>query len=88
MKEYIDAHIPEIRMNKPEGTYLAWLDFRELGLTNNQLEELVVKKAGLWLDAGAMFGDAGEGFQRVNAACPRKILEQALKRLEDAVKGL
>lgn len=88
MKEYIDSLIPEIRMNKPEGTYLAWLDFRELGLTNNQLEELIVKKAGLWLDNGAIFGDAGEGFQRVNAACPRKILEQALKRLEGAVKGL
>ena len=87
MKEYIDSHIPKVKMNKPEGTYLVWLDFRGLELTNSRLEELIVKKAGLWLDEGSIFGDAGAGFQRVNTACPRAVLEQALRRLEEAVNN-
>ena len=52
------------------------------------LEDLIIKKAGLWLDSGAIFGDAGKGFQRINAACPRKILEKALHKLEEAVLSL
>lgn len=85
MQEYLKEKIPEIKMRAPEGTYLVWLDFRGLGLSENELENLIVKKAGLWLDGGTMFGDAGRGFQRVNAACPRVILETALNKLEKAV---
>lgn len=85
IKEYLQENIPEIVMQEPEGTYLVWLDFRQLGLSEQDLEELIVQKAGLWLDKGTMFGAAGAGFQRVNTACPRKIIEMALGRLKAAV---
>ena len=73
-----------IRLVEPEGTYLVWLDCRGLGLNDRQLDDLIVNKAGLWLDAGTMFGIGGSGFQRINIACPRSILEKALHLLEQA----
>lgn len=73
-------------MIEPEGTYLVWLDFGSLGLTEEQREELLTKKAGIWLDSGAIFGAAGEGFERINIACPRSILKDALERIERAVR--
>lgn len=85
LKTYLDRELPEIRMTEPEGTYLVWLDFRALGLTGPELERLVVYKARLWLDSGSIFGPAGEGFQRINVACPRATLEQALEQLKRAV---
>lgn len=84
-KEYLGQYLPEIQMIEPEGTYLVWLDFKGLNVTQEELEELIVKKAGLWLDSGAIFGDAGKGFQRINVACPRVILEEALQRLKGAI---
>lgn len=88
MKRYLSEKIPKIKMSEPEGTYLVWLDFREFGLSEGELETWIVKKAGLWLDGGTMFGNTGRGFQRINAACPRKTLEQALDRLEKAVRDM
>lgn len=85
-KSYIEQNIPQIKMTEPEGTYLVWMDFRELGLQESALEDLIVNKAGLWLDSGAMFGAAGEGFQRINVACARATLTEALERLKKAVK--
>lgn len=86
-KQFLEEQLPEIKMNKPEGTYLVWLDCRDLHLSNEELENLMIHKAGLWLDSGAVFGEAGKGFQRINVACPRSILEQALTKLKDAVRG-
>lgn len=86
--KYLEGNIPGVKLLKPEGTYLLWLDFRELHLSDTALEDLIIKKAGLWLDSGAIFGDAGKGFQRINAACPREILEKALNKLEEAVLSL
>lgn len=85
MYDYIKENIPELKMRKPEGTYLVWIDFRGLGLDDKAIDDLVIHKAGLWLDSGAIFGEAGAGFQRINVACPRKLLEQALEKLEKAV---
>lgn len=85
IKEFLETRISGVKMIEPEGTYLVWLDFRNLRLADCELEDLIVKKAGLWLDSGSIFGDAGRGFQRINAACPRKTLELALTRLEKAV---
>ena len=85
VKEYLHKYIPKISMCMPEGTYLVWLDFRQLALSEEELEDLVIKKAGLWLDKGTIFGKAGLGFQRVNVACPRKVLETALCRLKAAI---
>lgn len=86
VQRYLKEHIPQIRMVRPEGTYLVWLDFKDLNLSAAEQERLVVEKAGLWLDSGAIFGDAGKGFERINIACPRKTLTTALRKLADAVK--
>lgn len=83
-KDFVDKYLPEVRMNLPEGTYLFWLDFRKLGLDAEKLDDLIIRKAGLWLDSGRIFGSAGEGFQRINAACPRATLQEALERIEAA----
>jgi cystathionine beta-lyase len=65
-----------------------WLDFKELGLDDNALDDFIINRAGLWLNAGTMFGAGGEGFQRLNIACSRRVLEKALIQLEKAVKSL
>lgn len=83
--EFLKENLPQITMGKPEGTYLVWLDFRGLSLDSDKLNELIVQKAGLWLDEGEMFGEEGKGFARVNVACPRKILTQALNKLKAAL---
>lgn len=86
-KQFIEEKLPDITLVETEGTYLMWLDFRKLGLSESELEDLIVKKAKLWLDSGRIFGTAGKGFQRINVACPRKTLTEALTRLELAVKN-
>jgi cystathionine beta-lyase len=86
VREFLKENLPQIRLIEPEGTYLIWLDFRELGLIEAEREELIVKKANLWLDSGLMFGATGEGFERINIACPRAILEKALHNLKDAME--
>lgn len=87
LKDYVAEHLPQIRITEPEGTYLVWMDFRGLSLTEEERENLIIQKAGLWLDSGAMFGEVGEGFERINIACPRSVLEKALKQLEAAVNS-
>jgi cystathionine beta-lyase len=86
IRDFLKEKLPQINMLEPEGTYLVWLDFRGLNLTEVEREELIVHKAGLWLDSGAMFGPSGEGFERINVACPRAILADALNKLETAIK--
>ena len=85
---YLRKHAPRIRLIRPEGTYLLWLDMRALGLSGEELEKFIVEKAGLWLDGGTMFGPEGTGFQRMNIACPRSVLEEALRRLCSAVQEI
>ncbi len=87
-KKFLEERIPKVKMLEPEGTYLVWVDFRALGLSNQELEDLIIHKAGLWLDSGAIFGVAGEGFQRINVACPRVTLQTALEKIETAVNNL
>ena len=86
--EYLRNNIPGIHMIDPEGTYLVWLDCRGLGLDDAALNRLITEQAGLWLDAGSIFGAEGSGFQRINAACPRVILQQAMEQLASAVAAL
>ena len=85
IRNYLSEQLPKIKLVEPEGTYLVWLDFRGLGLSHKEIEELIVEKAKLWLDAGTMFGKEGEYFHRVNIACPRSILEQAFKQLKEVI---
>ena len=88
VRGYLQKNLPQIKLIEPEGTYLIWLDCRGLGLTEEKLEHLIVQEAKLWLDSGAIFGVDGEGFERINIACPRAVLEEALKRLKAAVDTL
>ena len=86
VKEFLNEHLPHIKLVEPEGTYLIWLDFHKTGLTNEEVKERVESRAKLWLDHGDIFGKGGELFERINIACPRSILEQAMKQLAEAFK--
>lgn len=86
MKDWFAANMPEVKMRKPEGLYLAWADFRPLGLSARELEDFMLKEAHVWLDEGYIFGSGGEGFERFNCACPRSILEESLNRIGTAWK--
>jgi len=88
IKKYFDENIPKIKPNVPDATYLIWLDCRELGMTNEELRDFMIHKAGLGLNEGCSFGRSLSGYMRLNAACPRSVLEQALKQLKEAVDKL
>ena len=83
-KEFIATHLPKVKLIEPEGTYLLWLDFSAYGLTDEALNEKIIRDAHLWLDDGPIFGVGGSGFQRINIACPWATLEQGLKNLAEA----
>lgn len=85
LAEFLGENLPQIPLIKPDATYLAWLDCRALSLNQDQLEDLMLNKAGLFLDEGYIFGEEGAGFERINVACPRSILEDALHRLMEAI---
>lgn len=87
MEAFIAEHMPEVGFARPEGTYLAWLDFRTLVSTEKELEELLRKKAKVALDEGPIFGEGGKGFARINFACPQSLLSEALHRIENAIRG-
>lgn len=87
IKTFVDERLPEIKFKKPEGTYLAWLDFRGLGMDQKALESWMQKELKLALDEGYIFGSGGEGFERINAACPRVLLEEALGRIEQGIRN-
>lgn len=85
---FLEKELPMLHLVKPQGTYLLWIDFRSLNLSEADLEAFVTDQAKLWLDGGTMFGPEGLGFQRINMACPRSILEKALNQLKDAVLAM
>jgi len=85
LQKYISQRIPEIEVVKPQATYLVWLNCKGLGLNDEQLTDFMINKAGLALNAGTMFGQGGSGFQRMNIACPKESLINALQQLESAV---
>ena len=84
-KKYVEEKLPGVRMTEHEGTYLVWLDFRETGLSAEELDEQIVYQAKLWLDSGKIFGESGRGFQRINVACPRSVLSEALERIRKVI---
>ena len=86
LRDFLAQRLPQIRLVEPEGTYFAWLDCSGLGLNCEELNDLVTNKAKLWLDAGHIFGGQADLFQRVVLACPRATVQEALVRLEKAVK--
>lgn len=86
--KFMKERIPRIRLAEPEATYLLWLDCRALNMTQEELKKFFFEKAKLGLNDGATFGAEGVGFMRMNIACPKATLTEALNRLEKAVKEL
>lgn len=81
-RKFVEERLPKVKMSWLEGTYLVWLDFNAYGLADSELNRRMLYDAGLWLDGGSIFGKDGEGFQRINIACPRETLKTALERIE------
>jgi cystathionine beta-lyase len=79
-KEFLNT---KISVNNMQGTYLAWLDCRKLNLNCRQLEKLFFKKADVWLHKGSVFGVGGEGYMRLNIACPQKVLKKVINKMKD-----
>lgn len=86
--DYVEEKIPQLKVTKSEGTYLAWIDFRALSMDCDQLRDFMINKARVLFDEGYVFGKEGEGFQRMNLACSRKLLKEALDRICIAVEDI
>jgi len=88
VKDFISKNLPKIKVAELQGTYLLWLDFRSLGISNEEVNNILIYNAGLGLNKGEVFGDQGKCFQRMNLACPRSTVEEALIRLQSALIDL
>ena len=86
--KFIRENLEGVKLVPMEATYLAWLDFNGTGLSSEQVDSLVLRKAKLWLNSGSKFGKTGAGFQRLNIACPRSTLAEALNRLKVALDSI
>ena len=86
LKDYFAKELPQLKVRELEATYLVWVDFRELGLDVEEIADTMANKAGVALDGGDWFGKTGEGFMRINIACPRELLEQAAEAIVKAFK--
>jgi cystathionine beta-lyase len=85
LQDYLTRYLPMIRVISPQATYLIWLDCSELGMNPADLKSFMIYDAGLGLNDGPQFGKEGEGFQRINIACPRQVLSEALVKLHTAI---
>jgi cystathionine beta-lyase len=83
--DYCHANLPHIKPVKPEATYMMWLDCRQMGLSGKELHRFFIEKAGVGMNEGSAFGPGGEGFMRINLACPRSVVEKALKQIDRAI---
>ncbi|MFV0590981.1 MAG: MalY/PatB family protein [Draconibacterium sp.] len=86
LENFVEQNLPRVKVMKPEGTYLVWLDFTDYGMKNEDLIKFTVEHAQLALNDGGRFGTGGDGWLRINIGCPRSILEEALNRLAKAFK--
>ena len=86
--DFINERLPEIKVVKPEGTYLMWLDFNGTKISQDKIQEFLINKAKVAMNDGGSFGSNGKGFARMNVACPRYMVEEAMERIEKALKNL
>ena len=84
---YCSEHVPVIKPVAPEATYMIWLDCRQMGMSGKDLHRFFIEKAGVGMNEGSLFGPGGEGFMRMNVACPGSVVEKALKQIERAING-
>lgn len=85
VQNFLAVNLPQIAMMPLDGTYLAWLDFSALGMTQEELNDFLLNKAKIWLNSGEIFGINGEGHMRLNIGCPRSVLKQAMEQLKAAL---
>lgn len=88
LQKYVTEHLPAIKVIKPEATFLVWLDCREMGMNDEDLNKFFLHTARVGMNPGAMFGPGGEGFMRMNIGCPAFTLMQALRQIKDAFVGI
>lgn len=86
--DYIKNHMPQLKVKKPEGTYLLWVDFSNLNVGKKDLKNALINKGRIALSDGSSFGIGGDGYYRINLACPRSMVLEGLKRIEFAIKSL
>ncbi|NBI28950.1 MalY/PatB family protein [Chengkuizengella marina] len=84
VKQYVETNMPLIKVIQSEGTYLVWLDCRDLKMSGQELREFMLKKAKVALSDGFIFGENGDGFTRMNIGCPREVLAEGLERIKSA----
>ena len=82
VREFTKNELPGVKFIEGEGTYLVWLDFRGTGLSFEEIDRRIIHEAKLWLDSGRVFGEIGNGFQRINVAAPRKTIEECMRRIK------
>lgn len=91
VRNFLKDKLPLVSLIEPEGTFLLWLDFsklaNKLGLSDSEIDDIIVNKAKVWLDRGTMFGQEGEYYQRINVATPQPLLKEALDRIAGALRG-
>jgi cystathionine beta-lyase len=88
LKDFLEEKMPKVNYRIPEGTYIAWLDFRAYGLSSEEVHDRIYNKANVVLEDGEMFGPEGAGFQRICVPSPRSVLEEALNRIHKEFKDL
>ena len=88
VEEFVAEKMPEVKVHRLQGTYLMWLDFRAWGMNEKELEDFMVHKAEAIFDEGYVFGEGGIGFERINIACPKRVLEATLERIYKAKKEI
>lgn len=86
--DYIKNHMPQLKVKKPEGTYLLWVDFSNLNVDKKDLKNALINKGRIALSDGSSFGIGGDGYYRINLACPRSMVLEGLKRIEFAINSL
>jgi cystathionine beta-lyase len=84
---YCHERLPQIKPLRPEATYMIWLDCRSMGMDGKLLHRFFIDKAGVGLNEGSLFGPGGEGFMRMNLACPRSTVERALRQIDTAINA-
>ncbi len=85
VRDFLKENLPQVKLFEPEGTYLIWLDFSLVTDDYRKLKDIIIDKAHLWLDAGIIFGRQSALFERINIACPRKTVVQAMEQLKEAL---
>ena len=84
--QYLARHIPKIKLIQPEGTYLLWLDCRELGMSDSELRQFFIHQAKVGMNPGTVFGEGGSGFMRMNIGTSRLVVKEALERIHKVLK--